>query len=115
MGGAFIDASDILNTGATTSPFTADGDGGGIYARTADSAGVLYAAGTFINEGGVPAADYVASYDGTWHALGSGTDPGGGAVTGTSRALGSDGTNVYLGTDAEDVAEEGALKPGRGP
>jgi hypothetical protein len=93
-----------LNTGAASSPFTADGQGGGIYALTADSGGVLYAAGTFINEGGVPAADYVASYDGTWHALGSGASPGGGPVTGISRGLASDGTNVYLGTDATDVA-----------
>ena len=86
--GAGIAAADYilacdLNTGASSSPIAVDGQGGAIYALTADSNGILYAAGPFTDEGGVPAADHVASYDGsTWHALGSGVSPGGGAVTG---------------------------------
>jgi hypothetical protein len=109
--GAGIASADYLvacdlATGAARSPFAADGDGTGpVYALAADSNGTLYAAGSFTNQARIPAADYVASYDGTtWHAMGSGSGTGGGAVTGISRGLGASGTDVYLGTDATDVA-----------
>jgi hypothetical protein len=50
------------------------------------------------------AADYVAAYSGgAWSAMGSGS-PNGGAVNGIVRALGASGTDVYVGTDAVDVA-----------
>jgi hypothetical protein len=109
--GAGIASADYLlacdlATGASRSTFTADGDGSGsVYALAADANGNLYAGGTFINLARIPAADHVASYDGTnWHAMGSGTGPGGGAVTGIVRGLGASGTDVYVGTDATDVA-----------
>ncbi len=96
-----------LNTGVSTSPFNADGDGSGaMYALTADSNGNLYGAGTFINLDGIAAADYVAYRDtaGGWNAMGSGPGPAFGAVTGITRSLTANGTDVYLGTDAKDVA-----------
>jgi hypothetical protein len=108
--GAGIAAADYilacdLNTGAVSSPIASDGQGGAIYALTADSRGILYAAGPFINEGGVADADHVAAYDGSaWHALGTGASAGNGPVTGIARGIGSDGTNVFIGTDATDIA-----------
>jgi hypothetical protein len=109
--GAGIAAADYLvacdlNTGAASATVAADGQStGSVYALTADASGNLYAGGTFTNMAGIPEADYVAAYDGTsWHALGSGSGTGGGAVTGIVRGLGSDGSNVFVGTDATDVA-----------
>jgi hypothetical protein len=95
-----------LNTG-TLSPVTGfdTGVGGTVYALTADAAGNLYAGGTFINMQGIPAADYVAEFDGTnWHAMGSGGPPDGGAVEGIVRGLGSRGNDVFVGSDAVDIA-----------
>jgi hypothetical protein len=69
-----------------------------VYGLTADSTGRLYAAGSFININGIPNADHVAMYDGTWHAM----SPG--AVSGITRSIASDGTNVYIGSDATDIA-----------
>jgi hypothetical protein len=95
-----------LATGAARSTVSTDGaTSGSVYALTADSNGILYAGGTFTNMAGIPDADHVASYDGSaWHAMGSGPVQGTGAVTGIVRGLGSGGTNVYVGTDAVDVA-----------
>lgn len=67
----------------------------GIYALAADSNGVLYAGGTFINMAGVIGADHFAAYDGTWHS------PGG--VSQVVRSLTTVGTNVYVGSDAENI------------
>jgi hypothetical protein len=110
--GAGLAAADYLlacdlNTGASRSTVATDGQmSGAVYALTADSAGILYAAGTFTGVAGIAAADYVASYDGgAWHAMGSGAGPGGGAVTGITRSLTANGTDVYIGTDASDVAD----------
>jgi hypothetical protein len=109
--GAGIAAADYLlacdlTTGVARATVAADGQSNGaVYALAADSNGRLYAGGTFSDMAGIPAADYVASYDGsTWQALGSGTGSGGGAVTGIVRSLGASGTNVFVGTDASDVA-----------
>jgi hypothetical protein len=109
--GAGIAAADYLlacdlNTGASRALVAADGDStGAIYALTADSNGTLYAGGTFINMAKIPAADHVAAYDGTsWHAMGGGSDPSGGAVTGIVRGVGAAGTDVFVGTDAKDVS-----------
>jgi hypothetical protein len=115
VGGAFqnggdIDAADYLlacnlTTGASSSTVPNDGDmNGGVYALTADSNGVLYAGGQFINVEGIAAADHVAAYDGTWHAMGSGPGPGTGAVDDYVRSLAASGTNVYVGTDSVNVA-----------
>jgi hypothetical protein len=69
-----------------------------VYALTADSAGRLYAAGSFIAIDSIPRADHVAMYDGTWHAMSAG------AVDSITRSIASDGTNVYIGSDAVDIA-----------
>jgi Ca2+-binding RTX toxin-like protein len=115
VGGSFQNAAGIasadyllacdLNTGASSSTVASDGDiNGSVFALTSDSGGRLYAGGGFINVAGIAAADYVASYDGTWHAMGAGAGPGGGAVDDFVRSLASDGTDVYVGTDSLDVA-----------
>ena len=115
VGGSFANGAGIpsadfllacdLNTGVARSTSVHDGDiNGGVYALTADAGGTLYAGGQFINMAGIPAADHVAAYDGTWHALGSGPSAGGGAVDDYVRSLASSGTDVYIGTDAVNVA-----------
>ena len=82
-----------------------DGAIGAIYALTADSRGALYAGGRFGKIDGVPGADNVAYfYGGAWHAMGTGIGAGGSAVDGFVRSLTSSGTNVYVGTDAVNVA-----------
>jgi hypothetical protein len=116
VGGAFQNGAGIatadylvacdLSTGAASSTVTVDGDfSGAVYALTADSSGALYAGGGFINLARIPAADKVAYFaGGTWHAMGSGPSPGLGAVDDFVRSLTSDGRNVYIGTDAKNVA-----------
>jgi plastocyanin len=81
---ATVDSSDDIN--------------GSVIALTADAAGRLYAAGTFINMDQIPNADHVAMYDGTWHAMQAG------AVDDITRSIASDGTNVYIGSDSTDIA-----------
>ena len=92
--GAGIPSADYLlacdlNTGAPRSTVLHDGDiSGGVYALTADSNGVMYAAGQFINMATIPAADHVASFaGGVWRAMGSGPGPDAGALTGYARSL----------------------------
>jgi hypothetical protein len=110
VGGAFqngadIDAADYLlacdlTTGTASSTVSDDGDfTGGVYALTADSNGVLYAGGAFINLDGIAEADHVAAYNGAWHALG-----GNQAIDSIVRSLTAVGTSVYVGTDSTDVA-----------
>jgi len=108
-GGGIDSADSIVGCDLTTkdpvSPLVDDGNltGGAVYALTADSNGILYAGGAFINLNGIAAADHVAAYNGSgWAALG-GTDleP---AVDDFVRSLTAVGTNVYVGTDATDVA-----------
>ena len=88
-----------IDSGTTTATVTAPIKmNGSIYALTADSAGNLYAAGTFINMDGTLNSNYVARYDGAaWHAM----VPG--AVTAVTRSIASDGTNVYIGSDGLDI------------
>ncbi len=69
-----------------------------------DANGTLYAGGQFINMAGIPAADHVAAFNGTWHAMGSGPSTGGGAVDDYVRSLASSGNDVYIGTDSLNVA-----------
>ncbi len=113
VGGTFQNAAGIaaadylvacdLGTGAARSMVAKDGTIGTIYALTADSKGALYAGGRFGKIDGVPGADNVASfYGGAWHAMGTGA--GGSAVDGFVRSLTSSGTNVYVGTDAVNIA-----------
>jgi Ca2+-binding RTX toxin-like protein len=115
VGGSFQDGAGIasadyllacdLTTGASRSTVTSDGDiNGSIFALTSDSGGRLYAGGQFFNLAGIAAADHVASYDGSWHAMGTGPGPGGGAVDDRVRSIASYGSDVYIGTDSMDVA-----------
>ncbi len=73
--------------------------GGPVYALTADSDGTLYAGGGFANLNQIPAADRVAALPegGTW-------EPMAGGLTTFVRGLTTVGTEVYVGTDADDVA-----------
>lgn len=115
VGGAFqngggIAAADYLlacdlTTGASSSTVAQDGDfPGGVYALTADNSGTLYAGGTFSDLAGNLAIDYIGAYDGgSWHAMGSGPSAAGGSIDSFVRALASDGTNVYVGTDASSI------------
>ena len=116
VGGSFANAGGIpsadflaacdITSGVVTSVFAADGDmNGGVAALTADSNGTLYAGGQFINVNGIPEADHVAAFDGSWHAMGSGSGPTKGAVDSMVRSLAAHGTDVYVGTDAVDVAQ----------
>jgi PKD repeat protein len=109
IGGSFADGAGLttadklvacdMDTGTPSSTVDASDDiNGGIYALTADSAGRLYAAGTFINMDQIPNADHVAMYDGTWHAMQAG------AVDDITRSITSDGTNVYIGSDSVNIA-----------
>jgi hypothetical protein len=108
--GAGIAAGDYLlacdlTTGASSAVADSDGDiNAGIYALAADSNGTLYAGGQFSDMDHILAADHVAAYDGTWHAMGSGPSAGAGAVDDYVRALAANGTDVYVGTDSVNVA-----------
>jgi hypothetical protein len=79
---------------------------GSVYALTADSNGTLYAGGGFINLENIPAADKVAYLPpgGTWHAMGTGAGTCNCAVTDFVRGLTAVGTDVYIGTDASNIA-----------
>jgi hypothetical protein len=112
VGGEFHDGAGIpsadsllacdLATGASSAtvdpahPFA-----GPIYALAADSKGTLYAGGGFTNLG-IDDADYVAHRPsgGTWQPMGA----SGPAVTTFVRGLTAVGTDVYVGTDAINIA-----------
>ena len=110
VGGAFQNGAAItsadyllacdLTTGVSSSTVLVDDDlNGAVYALTADSSGTLYAGGQFINVAGIPDADHIASFDGAWHALGTGV-----AVDSFVRSLAASGTDVYVGTDSVNIA-----------
>ncbi len=110
IGGAFADGAGLaaadklvacdLDTGTPSATVASASDeiNSSVLALTADSAGRLYAAGSFINIDGIPNADHVAMFDGTWHAMLAG------AVDDITRSITSDGTNVYIGSDSVDIA-----------
>ncbi len=114
VGGAFQNGAGIhnanyliacdLNTGAARAVGNVGDINGGVYALTRDDKGTLYAGGQFINMAGIPQADHVAAYDGSWRAMGSGPGSGGGAVDDYVRSITSNGTDVFIGTDSVDVA-----------
>ena len=114
IGGSFLDATGIksadslvacdLNTGTPQALGTQDGVTGSVYALAADSNGILYAAGAFINMGGNLAADHVAAFNGSaWSSMGSGPSNGGGPVQDIARSITAQGTNVYVGTDSLNI------------
>jgi hypothetical protein len=109
-GGEALVACDLV-TGATTRTVKdpVHPVSGSVYALTADSNGVLYAGGGFIDLDGDPTADKVAYLaPNGWHGLGTGTGHGAVscdcAVDDFVRSLTAIGTDVYVGTDAHDVA-----------
>ena len=115
VGGAFQNGAGItganyllacdLVTGVARPVTARVGDiNGGVYALTRDDKGVLYAGGQFSDMAGIPSADHVAAYDGSWHAMGSGPSTGGGAVDDYVRSIASNGTDVFIGTDSVNVA-----------
>ena len=79
---------------------------GPVHALTATSDGTLYAGGGFTNLENNLAADNVAYLPpgGTWQSMGLGAGPCQCAVTTFVRGLTAVGTDVYVGTDANDVA-----------
>ena len=114
VGGTFQDGGGVSNadymvrcdltTGSPTTTNTVGTFNGPVYALTSDTAGNLYAGGGFIDLETNPASDKVAMFDGSvWSNLGIGA-PNGGAVTDFVRSLASDGTNVYVGADSNDIA-----------
>jgi hypothetical protein len=68
--------------------------------------GLLYVGGEFINADQEPLADYIAKYDGThFKAVGGGKDPEDASIdTANVDALVSDGKNIYVGSDDEEIA-----------
>jgi hypothetical protein len=119
VGGAFQNGGGIasadyvlrceLTTGQAYSTVT-DPTGafsGGISAMDTDINGKLYVGGGFSNLENVSSADNVAYFNttsGTWNALGSGPTLSQGAVTSFVRTLTVQGTDAYIGTDANDIA-----------
>jgi hypothetical protein len=107
--GAAIESADYLvacdlTTGVASSTVASDGGFNGVVYALTSSNGAVYAGGGFSNLARVPAADKVAYYDGTWHAMGSGAGLTGGALTDFVRSLTAHGTDVYVGTDSLDIA-----------
>ena len=99
----FLVACD-LTTGAASSTVIGTGFNGAVGALTADSNGTLYAGGSFINLEGHVGEDHVAYYSGgTWHQMG-----GAQAVDSIVRSLAAHDTNVYVGTEAINIAGIGA-------
>jgi hypothetical protein len=117
VGGTFLDGADIPSADGLLACELDDGESndtvvktthpfGQVLALAADSNGTLYAGGGFTNLEDIDAADKVAYLPagGTWHAMGSGGGSCGCAVTDFVRGLTTVGTDVYVGTDANDVA-----------
>jgi hypothetical protein len=114
VGGAFQNGAPLrlpttcccdLNTGAPRSTVAADGDfSGAVYALTADSNGVLYAGGGFINLARIPlpttSRTSTAPAGMRW-ALGGARQR---RRSDFVRSLAASGTDVYVGTDSTNVA-----------
>ena len=111
--GAGIPSADYLlacslATGASSSVVSAAATpfSGSVYALTSDGNGTLYAGGGFSNLQGIDAADNVAFLPsgGTWQPMGAGAGDCDCAVTTFVRGLTAVGTDVYVGSDANDIA-----------
>lgn len=93
-----------LTSGAVTVTTTTASFPGPVNALTSDSSGRLYAGGNFQNLEGNTASDYVAAFSaGAWSNLGAGA-ANAGLLTGIIRSLASNGTDVFIGSDAADLA-----------
>jgi hypothetical protein len=103
----YLLACDLATGGSSSTVIDpAHAFAGPVYALTADGNGTLYAGGGFSNLESIPAADNVAYLPsgGAWQPMGAGGGPCGCAVTTFVRGLTAVGTDVYVGTDANDVA-----------
>jgi hypothetical protein len=115
VGGTFLDAGGVadadnlvacsLSSGAMSLTLPAGKTfSGPVEALTADSNGVLYAGGRFLNLNDVPATDNVAFFSGgAWFPMGSGVNACSCALNGFVRSLTAVGTDIYVGTDAKAV------------
>ena len=114
VGGEFLDGfgnpnadylvSCNLTSGAVTVTTTTAPFPGPVNALTSDGSGRLYAGGNFQNLEGNTASDFVAAFSaGTWSNLGAGA-LNAGLLTGIVRSLASNGTDVFIGSDATDLA-----------
>jgi len=116
VGGEFVDGAGIASADALVACDLATGNAsttvidpahpfGSVQALAVDASGVLYAGGSFTNLENIPAADNVAfRAGGVWNAMGAGGGACGCAVTTFVRSLTTVGSDVYVGTDASDVA-----------
>ena len=106
-GGLFSDAGGILQAdniakwnGSAWSALGANGAGGALNQAVFDMAFLgtsLYVGGTFTNAGGVPAADYIAKWNGTtWSSLGS-SGSGNGQLNFWIQSLAVVGDELYVG------------------
>jgi hypothetical protein len=104
----YLLACNLASATGTPSPTTVDPNhpfSGPVKALTATSDGTLYAGGRFGNLENDPAADNVAYRNGSgWHAMGTGGGPCTCALDAYVRGLGSNGTDVFVGTEGSDVA-----------
>jgi trimeric autotransporter adhesin len=116
VGGDFQDGGGVLTADyllacdlATGAPSDTIADpahpfSGPVKALTATSNGRLYAGGRFGNLENIPAADNVAFLDcGGWHPRGAGAGACTCALDAYVRGLGSNGTDVYVGTEGSNV------------
>lgn len=110
--GAGLPAADYLlacdlTTGASRSTVPNDHDiSSSVLTMDADSNGNLYVGGGFNDLARNPNADNVAYMDtaGGWHSMGTGAADGDPAANGFVRSLTANGTDVYVSTDATNIA-----------
>ncbi len=98
---------------ATTGNWANVGEGGGsidgAVLAIAISGTDVYVAGFFSDAGTIPAADYVAKWNGSsWSALGS-DGAGNGALNSGARGIAVSGTDVYVGGDFIDLDNNGTV------
>ncbi|MBL8093282.1 MAG: hypothetical protein JNL73_03860 [Anaerolineales bacterium] len=131
VGGGFTDVSDqganlpaadyvARWDGSNWSALGSNGAGNGalnglVYALAVDAQGNLYAGGGFtnVNDNGaaLPAADYLARWDGThWSALGD-NGAGNGALNGSVTALAFSGSDLIVGGIFTNASNHGVSDP----
>jgi trimeric autotransporter adhesin len=115
VGGDFQDGAGVptadyllacdLGSGAPRATTALKEFSGPVKALTATSDGRLYAGGRFSNLENIPAADDIAYFDGAaWHGMGTGGGTCGCALDAYVRGLAASGSDVFVGTEGENVA-----------